>query len=43
MGFMKKLFASYSEKQIKKILPIVDQIESLADKFGDMSDEELRS
>ena len=42
MGFMKKLFASYSEKQIKRIIPIVDQIEAMADKFGAMSDEDLR-
>ena len=43
MGLIKKLFASYSEKQIKRILPLVDEIESLADKFGAMSDDELRS
>ena len=42
MAFLKKLFSSYSEKQIKKILPIVDKIESLADKFTAMSDDELR-
>ena len=42
MGFMKALFASYSEKQIKRIIPIVDEIESLADKFRAMSDDELR-
>ena len=42
MGFMKKLFASYSEKQIKRIIPIVDQIEAMADKFAAMSDEEMR-
>ena len=43
MGLIKKLFPSYSEKQIKRILPIVDEIEALADKFGAMSDGELRS
>ena len=42
MGFLGKLFPSYSEKQIKKIIPLVDQIEALADTFGAMSDEELR-
>ena len=42
MGFLKNLFASYSEKQIKKIIPTVDKIEALADTFGAMSDEELR-
>ncbi len=42
MGLLKTLFPSYSEKQIKKILPTVDAIEALADKFSDMNDDELR-
>ncbi len=42
MGLFKKLFPSYSEKQIKRILPTVDAIEALADKFAAMSDDELR-
>ena len=37
------LFKTYSEKQIKKIIPLVDKIESLADTFHAMSDEELRA
>ncbi len=41
MGFLKSLFASYSEKQIKKIIPIVDAIEALAPKFKEMSNEAL--
>ncbi|MBQ9084115.1 MAG: preprotein translocase subunit SecA, partial [Clostridia bacterium] len=43
MGLFSWLFASYSEKQIKKIIPIVDAIEALADKFINMTDEELRA
>ena len=43
MGFLKKLFPSYSEKQIKKILPTVDKIEAMADTFRAMSDDELRA
>ena len=43
MGFLGKLFPSYSEKQIKKIIPLVDQIEGLASTFDAMSDEELRA
>ncbi len=35
------LFKTYSEKQIKKIIPIVDKIESLADTFAAMTGEEL--
>ena len=36
------LFSSYSEKQIKKIIPTVNKIEALADTFRAMSDDELR-
>ncbi len=43
MGFLKSLFKSYSEKQIKRIIPLVDQIEALADKFSAMSDDEMRA
>jgi preprotein translocase subunit SecA len=35
------LFKTYSEKQIKKIIPIVDEIEALTDKFKSLSNEEL--
>ena len=42
MGIFSSLFASYSEKQIKKITATVDLIESLSDKYSAMSDEELR-
>ncbi len=37
------LFKSYSEKQIKKIIPLVDEIEALADKFAAMSDCDMRA
>ena len=37
------LFKSYSEKQIKKIIPLVDKIEALADTFSAMTNEELRA
>ncbi len=43
MGLFRKIFGTYSEKEIKKITPIVDKIESLADKFSAMSDDEMRS
>ncbi|MBE6532422.1 MAG: preprotein translocase subunit SecA [Ruminococcaceae bacterium] len=39
MGF----FKTYSEKQIKRILPLVDATEALADRFAAMSDEEMRA
>ena len=42
-GFTKMgLFKSYSQKQIKKITPLVDKIEALADTFSSFSDEEMR-
>ncbi len=43
MGLFKTLFPSYSERQIKRITPIVDAIEALADKFSEMTDDELKS
>ena len=42
MSLADKLFGTYSERQIKKIKPIVEKIESLAEKYGAMSDAELR-
>jgi len=33
MGLFKKLFGTYSQKEIKKITPIIDKIEGLRDKF----------
>ena len=43
MGIFKKLFKSYSEKQIDRIVPVVDEIEALADRFAEMTDAELRA
>ncbi len=46
MGFLSNLlgslFKTYSEKQIDLIEPIVNEIESLADKFAAMTDDEMR-
>ena len=43
MSLIEKIFGTYSSKQIKKIEPIVNKIEALADKFTKMSDAELSS
>ena len=43
MGIFGSLFKSYSEKQIKRITPLVDATEALADKFAAMTDSELRA
>ncbi len=42
MGIMQKLFGTYSEKQIKKIMPLVNKIEALEDEFKNKADEELK-
>ncbi len=41
MGFVEKLFGTYSERQLKKLDKYVDFIESLAPKYKAMSNEEL--
>ncbi len=41
MSLIEKIFGTYSSKQIKKIEPIVNKIEALADKYTRMSDSEL--
>ncbi len=43
MGLFTKIFGTYSERQLKKIEPLVDAIEALADKYKNMSNEELAS
>ncbi|MBQ8004220.1 MAG: preprotein translocase subunit SecA, partial [Oscillospiraceae bacterium] len=41
MGVISKLFGTKSEREIKKILPLVDKTEALADEFSALSDSEL--
>ena len=43
MGLFTKLFGTHSEREIKKISPIVDKIESYRDDMMALSDEELRA
>jgi len=43
MGLLRLIFGDYSEKEIKKITPTVDKIESLADAFAALTDEEMRA
>ncbi|MCI8341968.1 MAG: preprotein translocase subunit SecA [Firmicutes bacterium] len=42
MGFLEKIFGNYSEKEIKKIKPIVAKIEALGSEFESLDDEALR-
>ena len=43
MSLLDKIFGTESERKLKKILPLVDLIESKADRYADMSDDELRA
>lgn len=43
MGLISQVFGTYSDRQIKKIMPLVKQINSLGDKYKNMSDSDIRS
>ena len=43
MGLMDKIFGTYSERQIKRIRPLADKIEALAEDYRAMSAEELKA
>ena len=42
MGLFDKLFGSYSDREVKRITPIVDKIDSLGPEMEKLSDEELK-
>ena len=42
MGLLNKLFGNYSEREVKRIRPIVDKIDSLGATMEALSDDELR-
>ena len=43
MSLLEKIFGNYSEKELKKINPIVDKVESYDSAMQALSDEELRA
>ena len=43
MGLIKKMFGSYSDRELKRIYPIADRIEAMAEEYRAMSDAELRA
>ena len=43
MGLITKLFGTYSEREIKRIIGTVDEIEALSDKYANMPEDELRA
>ena len=42
MGLIQKVFGTQSEKELKRISPLIDKIESLRPQMMEMSDEGLR-
>ena len=42
MGLLEKVFGSYSDREIKRIIPIVNKIESLDKQMQNLSDDELK-
>ncbi len=42
MKILDKMFGTHSEREVKRILPLVEQIEKLKDGMGALSDEQLR-
>ena len=42
MGIIDKVFGTHSERELKRIKPIVDKIESYRDDMGKLTDEQLR-
>ena len=42
MNLIEKIFGTHSDRELKRILPIVDKIESLRPSMQALSDEELR-
>jgi preprotein translocase subunit SecA len=43
MGLLNKIFGTYSEREVKRIIPIVDRIEELDSTMQALSDDELKA
>ena len=43
MGILDKIFGSYSDRELKKIKPLVDRIVAMEDEYAALSDEELKA
>ncbi|WP_125153371.1 preprotein translocase subunit SecA [Clostridium rectalis] len=43
MGILQKIFGTYSDREVKRIIPIVDKIETLDSSVQAMTDEQLRA
>lgn len=42
MGLFSKIFGSYSEKEVKRVMPIVEKINSLEEEISKLSDSNLK-
>jgi preprotein translocase subunit SecA len=42
MGLINKIFGTYSEREIKRIIPIIDSIEALAESYAAMPEDQLK-
>lgn len=43
MGILEKIFGNYSEKELKKLVSVVDKVEALEEDIKKLSDEQLRN
>ena len=43
MGILSSVFKSYSEKEVKRVMPLVEEINGLEEKISKLSDEELKA
>ncbi len=43
MGLLDKIFGTHSEREVKRLLPLVDRIEALEPEYEKLSDEDLRA
>ena len=43
MGIFRKIFKSYSEKEVKRVMPIVDKINGLEEEISKLTDEQLKN
>ncbi len=43
MGLIEKVFGTYSDREVKRILPIVEQVEALDEEYQKLSDEDLKN
>ncbi len=43
MGLISKIFGTYSEREIKRIIPLVDKVMSYEEQYSHLSDEDLKN